>query len=159
MVPADGAAEKLAELAANPVTASSVGYEINGEQVTTKLGYDADGDTAFAAMPHQQTNLAGTACELGTYPSSYGTLKLYSGNELSFTSPVSEPTGALDVESLSGAEKKELADQVGRGHHGHEAVPGRHLLRRQGALPRRDAAAAGRTARTRGPREDHAGRS
>ena len=39
-------------------------------------------------------------------------MKLCSGNELSFTSPVSEPTSALDVDSLSGAEKKELADQV-----------------------------------------------
>jgi hypothetical protein len=112
VVPADGAAEKLAELAANPVTGSSVGYEMDGGQVTTNLAYDAEGGTAFAAMPHQQKNLAGTACDLGSYPSAYGTLTLCAGNELSFTSPVSEPTSSLDVNSLSGSEKRELSDQV-----------------------------------------------
>ena len=75
-MPADGAAEKLAELAINPVTGSSVDYQISGEQVTTKLVYTAEGGTAFAAMPHQQKNLAGTTCDLGSYPSAYGTLTL-----------------------------------------------------------------------------------
>ena len=123
VVPADGAAEKLAELAGNPVTGSSVDYQINGEQVTTKLGYAAEGGTAFAAMPHQQKNLAGTTCDLGSYASAYGTLTLCSGNELSFTSPVSEPTSALDVDSLSGAEKKELADAVSKDIAGTKPFP------------------------------------
>ena len=113
VVPADGTAEELAKLAANPVTGSTVDYKIAGDQVTTKLGYAADGETAFAAMPHQSANLAGgSGRELGSYPSVYGTLKLYAGNELSYTSPVSEPTSALDVDGLSGAEKKELATAV-----------------------------------------------
>ncbi len=112
VVPADGSAETLAGLASHPVTGSSVDYTVSGDQVSTELGYTAEGGTAFAAMPHQQADLSGTTCELGSYPSVYGTLKLCSGNALSFTSPVSEPTSALDVDGLGSAEKKELATQV-----------------------------------------------
>ncbi len=112
VVPADGNADELAKLAANPVTGSTVDYKIAGDQVTTKLGYQSKGETAFAAMPHQAKNLAASFRELGTYPSVYGTLKLYAGNELSYTSPVSEPTSALDVDGLSGTDKKELAAAV-----------------------------------------------
>jgi endo-1,3(4)-beta-glucanase len=112
VIPADGDADRLAELAADPVTGSSVAYEMDGETVTTTLDYRAEGETAFAAMPHQSQNLAGTTCDLGSYPSVYGTLALCAGNELTYTSPVSEPTSALDVSSLSGDEKQELSDQV-----------------------------------------------
>src|SRR3954454_12176408 len=65
-------------------------------------------------MPHEQKTVTGTSGELGTYPSSYGTLKLYSGNSLSFTSPLRQATTSLDVSNLSGAEKKELSAQVTR---------------------------------------------
>ena len=111
-IPADGDAAELAELAGNPITASSLDYQLDGDQVRTTLGYDADGGTAFAAMPHQANNLAGTSCDLGTYPSVYGTLQLCSGNELSWTAPASEPTSALDVSDLSGDERTELSEQV-----------------------------------------------
>jgi endo-1,3(4)-beta-glucanase len=112
VVPSDGDAAKLADLAKNPVSAGTVDYSVAGEEVTTTLGYQAEGGTAFAAMPHQTSNLAGTTCDLGTYPSVYGKLTLCSGNELSFTAPVSEPTSALDVEGLSSADKTELSKVV-----------------------------------------------
>jgi endo-1,3(4)-beta-glucanase len=112
IVPADGKTEDLAGLAANAVTGSTVGYTIAGDRTTTKLGYAAEGGTAFAAMPHQAANLAGTTCDLGSYPSVYGTLELCAGNELSYTSPVSEPTSALDVAGLSTDDKAELAKVV-----------------------------------------------
>lgn len=111
-VPADGSAAPLAELAADPVTGSSVDYEIAGEEVTTDLRYTTDGPTAFAAMPHQQASLRGARCDLGTYPSVYGTLELCAGDALSYTSPLSQPTSALDLDQLSADQKSELSEQV-----------------------------------------------
>ncbi len=112
-VPTDGSTDKLAALAGNTVTGSTVDYDISGKVVTTRLGYTASGDTAFATMPHQQANLTSTAgCDLGTYPSIYGTLRLCSGQQISYTSPLSPPTGSLDLGSVSDADKKVLTDQV-----------------------------------------------
>lgn len=123
-VPADGSAEQLAKLAPNPVTEGSVDYALKGDQVITTLGYEAPGQTAIAALPHQQQTLTGgTTGELGTYPSSYGTLKLYSGNALTFTAPRQQATTSLDVSRLSGKEKKELADQVTKDIAGTPAFP------------------------------------
>jgi hypothetical protein len=113
VVPADGAADKLAALAADPVTGTSVSYKIKGDQVSTTLSYAAKGKTAFAAMPHQTKNLAdGVTCDLGTYPSIYGTLTLCEGNDLSWTAPVSNPTSSLDLDKISGDQKKQLSAQV-----------------------------------------------
>ncbi len=123
VVPADGQADRLAELAANPVTGSTVGYTIDGDATTTTLGYTAKGGTAFAAMPHQQKTLDQTTCDLGSYPSVYGTLKLCAGNDLSWTAPVSAPTSQLDVDGLSGTDKKELSEQVAKDIAGTPAFP------------------------------------
>ncbi|GAA3605960.1 glycosyl hydrolase [Microlunatus ginsengisoli] len=112
-VPADGAADKLATLAPNAVTGSSLAYKISGDTITTTLSYQAKGDTAFAVLPHHAKNLdSSVKADLGTYPSIFGTLKLCTGTDLIYTTPVSEPTSALDIDSLSGAEKKQLSDQV-----------------------------------------------
>ena len=111
VVPADGSAEELAKLA-NPVTGSEVGYRIDGDEVQTTLTYKAEGGTAFAAMPHQHKALSGTSCDLGTFPSVYGTLKVCTGEELSWTAPVSQPTSQLDLSAISGAEREQLAEQV-----------------------------------------------
>jgi endoglucanase Acf2 len=113
VVPADGAADKLAKLAANPVTGSSLSYAVNGDKVNTTLTYTSAGDTAFAVLPHQQKELAsGISCDLGTYPSIYGTMKLCSGKAISYTAPVTQPNGALDLSKLSGDDKKTLSDAV-----------------------------------------------
>ena len=62
-------------------------------------GGTADGDTAFAAMPHQRpTSTAGTTCDLGTYPSVYGTWLARSrapGQRLTCTAPRRRTVGAL----------------------------------------------------------------
>ncbi len=112
-VPADGAAAALAQLAPNAVTGSSLDYTISGDTVSTTLTYQAEGHTAFAAMPHQRKTLdSGVKTGLGTYPSIYGTLELCSGNELSYTTPLSEPTSSLDVDALDSGEKRELSEAV-----------------------------------------------
>jgi endo-1,3(4)-beta-glucanase len=113
VVPADGSAAALAALAADPVTAGSLGYTVDGDQVRTSLTYRSTGRTAFAAMPHQQATLDPAAsCDLGTYPSIYGTLRLCSGTTLSWTVPRSPATGELDLRGLSGDDRDELARQV-----------------------------------------------
>ncbi|HEU5486310.1 MAG TPA: glycosyl hydrolase, partial [Microlunatus sp.] len=113
VVPADGDAGKLAELAQNKITGSTVGYELSDDEVSTTLTYQADGGTAFAVMPHQQRGLdSGVTTDLGSYPSIYGTLTVAAGNELTYTVPLSRPTSALDLSGLSGDEKSELADAV-----------------------------------------------
>jgi endo-1,3(4)-beta-glucanase len=113
VVPADGSAEELAELAAHPLTGSTLDYSIAGDQVRTTLTYHADGDTAFATMPHQQRSTgSGTSCDLGTYPSSYGTLKLCAGAELAWNSPVSEPKASLDLGRLGSEQRQQLTAQV-----------------------------------------------
>jgi endoglucanase Acf2 len=112
-VPADGSADALAKLAPNAVTGSSLDYTISGDTISTTLTYQAKGDTAFAVMPHQAKTLdASVKADLGTYPSIYGTLALCTGTELSYTTPLSEPTSSLDVDSLGGDEKKQLSAQV-----------------------------------------------
>jgi endo-1,3(4)-beta-glucanase len=115
VVPQDGSVDKLAQLAAHPVTGSGLDYGLDGDRVQTTLTYEADGDTAFAAMPHQQQSLASsTTCDLGSYPSSYGTLQLCSGSELSWSSPLSEPKASLDLGTISSAQRKELTAQVNK---------------------------------------------
>ncbi len=112
-VPADGAADRLAALAADPVTGSSLAYRVNGDTVTTTLSYATKGKTAFATLPHQQRALgAGITCDLGTYPSSYGTMKLCAGSELTYSAPVTEATGALDLSKISSDQTDQLSASV-----------------------------------------------
>ena len=111
-VPADGKADQLARLAA-PVTGGSSAYSVNGDKVKTTLTYAASGDTAFATLPHQQPGLdSGVTCDLGTYPSSYGTMKLCAGSKLTYSAPVTEGRGSLDLSSLSGDDKRQLSESV-----------------------------------------------
>jgi len=112
VVPADGQAERLAALAA-PVTGGSLAYQVNGDRVHTTLTYVAQGDTAFATLPHQQQGLdAGLVCDLGTYPSSYGTMKLCAGSKLGYSAPVTQAKDSLDLTSLSAGDRQELSAQV-----------------------------------------------
>ena len=113
-IPADGSADRLAQLAQQPVSGGGLDYAVGEEVVTTTLTYQGKGDTAFAAMPHQQNGLDTQRCDLGSYPSIYGTLRLCAGRVLEWTSPRREPTGALDLSRLSAADRKTLTEQVTR---------------------------------------------
>jgi endoglucanase Acf2 len=115
VVPADGSADQLAELASHSLTGSGIDYGIEGNRVRTRLKYQANGDTAFVAMPHQQQGLEPELkCDLGSYPSIYGALRLCSGSELSWSSPLYEPKSALDIGTLNSDQRKELTAQVAK---------------------------------------------
>lgn len=112
-VPDGGSLDAVAALAADPLKATSASYEV-ADKVTTTLRYDTvkSGSTAFAAMPHQAGTLQGAGEALGTYASSYGTLTLYAGNELTWTDPTYTARTGLDLSGLSADEKSELADSI-----------------------------------------------
>jgi endo-1,3(4)-beta-glucanase len=112
-VPADGSGAALAQLARHPLTGGSFGYAVDTDTVTTTLTYRAEGNTAYARLPHQQKDAAGgPTCDLGTYPSIYGVMTLCAGNELAWRAPLIAPTSALDASRLSGEQRAELAQQV-----------------------------------------------
>ncbi len=112
-VPTGGSAAAMAALAKHPVTGGSHSYRLDGDVATTTLTYAADGPTAFARLPHQAAHATGDPrCDLGTYPSIYGTLSVCAGNDLSWTAPVTQPTSALDTSRLTDDERSTLATQV-----------------------------------------------
>jgi endo-1,3(4)-beta-glucanase len=113
-IPADGSTERLADLARSPVTGGELDYAVGEEQVTTRLTYAGAGDTAFATMPHQQAGLDPERCDLGSYPSSYGSLRLCAGRTLEWTAPRREPIGALDLSGLDATERTTLTEQLAR---------------------------------------------
>jgi len=112
VVPEGGSAAALAALA-HPVTGSALDYSVGADAVTTSISYRAEGGTAVAVLPHQQQGLAaGTSCELGHYETIYGTMTLCSTAELTWSSPVTDPTSELDLSGLTADQRTELATQV-----------------------------------------------
>ena len=113
-VPDGGTAAAMASAVA-PVTSGTTGYAVAGDSATTTLTYahEGGGDGVVVAMPHQKTGLAGgTTCDLGTFPSAYGTLSVCRGDTLTWSEPTRAVTTQLDLGKLSNADKATLADQV-----------------------------------------------
>lgn len=112
VVPPDGHAEDLAPLA-TPLASTSLAYAVDDTVATSTLTYAThSGDTtAIAAMPHHGADPKGDDV-LGTYPSSYGTLVLRRGTELSWTAPLRAARAELDLSALDDASREELATQV-----------------------------------------------
>ena len=105
----------FAEAARHPITGTTLDYSVDGEAATTTIRYETvgDADTLVAAMPHQHRALAGaTECAAGTFASVYGEMQMCAGQELSWTSPLLEPAGSLDLTDLTDEQKSRLAEQV-----------------------------------------------
>ncbi|GAA3803213.1 glycosyl hydrolase [Cellulomonas soli] len=118
-LPDDAGTEALAVLAAaaaDPVTSTAVTYGVGDGVARTTLRYaTADGTpTVLAAMPHHVA--AGAmptgGCDLGTYPSVYGTLTLCPGPDLVTRVPALTPTAAPDVAGVDGSTRAALVDQL-----------------------------------------------
>ncbi|MCW5952157.1 MAG: hypothetical protein KIT69_07865 [Propionibacteriaceae bacterium] len=99
----------LADYARHRVTGSEVRYEVGADQVSTTLAYVADGETAIARLPHQASD---QACDLGGYPSIYGTLELCAGSELRWRTPRTPALAALDLSGLEATGRDELTRQL-----------------------------------------------
>jgi endoglucanase Acf2 len=113
-VPDGGSAATMASVVA-PVTAGRAAYAVGSGSATTTLTYahEGGGDGVVTAMPHQKAGLAaGTPCDLGTFPSVYGTLSVCRGDSLVWNAPVRDVITELDLSKVSDADKATLADQV-----------------------------------------------
>jgi endo-1,3(4)-beta-glucanase len=110
-VPKGHDASGLAALAA-PVSATRTTYDVGQRQVTTSLSYGR-GDTAFVATPAQVAGLGdGISCDLGSFPSVYGDLRVCHGPALSWSVPRATASAGLDLSGLSSSDRKTLATQV-----------------------------------------------
>ena len=116
VVPDGGSATAMASAVA-PVTSGRAAYSVGSGSATTTLSYshEGGGGGVLAVMPHQKAGLAaGTTCDLGTFPSVYGTLSVCRGDTLAWRAPTREVTTQLDLGTLSDADRATLADQVRR---------------------------------------------
>ena len=132
-VPDGGSLAAMAPLAADPIKSTSASYEV-GDKASTTLDYATvgGGKTAFATMPHQQATLSGQGEELGTYASSYGTLKVYAGNKLSWTDALLAARPGLDLSKLTDAARCASRERHQRGRHrgqGHRRSDRQRLAR------------------------------
>ncbi|ROS23645.1 endoglucanase Acf2 [Cellulomonas sp. PhB150] len=109
--PAPAAAATLAAAATHPVTGVDVAYGVDDDEASTTLTYRTadDGESAHVLMPH---HTVATACDLGTYPSVYGDLRLCAGSTLASTVPVQRPTGAFDVDALTDEQRATLVKSL-----------------------------------------------
>ncbi|MGN8245737.1 glycosyl hydrolase [Cellulomonas soli] len=118
------ALDRLAQAAADPVTATALTYGVSelgvadGVARTTLRYTTARGTpTVVAAMPHHVAGGVGgtgqaSECDLGTYPSVYGTLTLCPGTDLVTRVPALTPTAAPDIAQVDGPTRAALADQL-----------------------------------------------
>ena len=106
---------ELAGPASHVVTGSRLAYRVAEKSVTTDLTYLADGDTAIARLPHQ-LGAPGTepppGCDLGSYPSIYGTMTLCEGSTLSWTTPRRTASATLDLSRLDDDQRRRLGEQL-----------------------------------------------
>jgi len=82
-VPDGGDPRTMAGLV-TPVTSGRVAHRVGAKSATTTLTWSGPSGPArlFVAMPHQVAGLPeGVACDLGTFPSVHGTLRVCRGGE------------------------------------------------------------------------------
>lgn len=110
------AAATLATAAADPVTGVDITYGVDDDVARTTLTYNTAGGTpsAYVLAPHQRTGTQPEreGCDLGTYPSVYGTLELCAGSHLSAFAPTVRPTGALDLDGVPDDRREAIVDAL-----------------------------------------------
>ena len=101
-----------AEAARHPVVSTGYSFSIEGETATTAIDYTTtDGSpTLVAVMPHQSSAVA--TCSAGSYASVYGAMAVCPVSSLSWSVPVVQPAGTLDLSGLSADQTAQLAEQV-----------------------------------------------
>ncbi len=110
--PDKAAASTLAAAAAHPVVGGSASYSIQGDLVRTTLNYKTrdGGPTAIAPMAGQK--VVDTTPTAGSFAGIYGTMSIYPGNSVTTTVPLATPSGALDLSSVSAADKGTIVSQI-----------------------------------------------
>ncbi|MDM8086411.1 glycosyl hydrolase [Cellulomonas cellasea] len=118
-VPADlpsGGLEALALAAVDPVVGSEVAYGVGDGIARTTIAYRtaAGSQTVHATMPHhrQGEQPSRERCNLGSYPSVYGSLELCLGSQLTSWAPVVEAAGELDLASVPDDRRAAIVAQL-----------------------------------------------
>lgn len=94
-----------------PLAGTSSSYSVGDDAVTTEITYDTPGGTtAHGVLPHQAA--AGADCDLGSFPTVYGTLALCPGSTLAWSAPRQRAVSGLDLSVLSDGDRAELAETV-----------------------------------------------
>lgn len=109
------ALDTLAAAAAHPVTGTTIEYGVDKDIARTTITYTTDGGdgTVYATMPHQRAGeQPDRTCDLGSYPSVYGTLELCEGSALTTFVPTVEPARTLDLSDVSDDRKAEIVAQL-----------------------------------------------
>ncbi|MBX9471090.1 glycosyl hydrolase [Microcella sp.] len=117
VVPEGSSVDDIAPLASSPIVGVDVQYSVDGDEALTTLRYRTadDSPTIIGALPHQRENDVATDCALGEVLTTYGSMTLWGGSELSYSVPVSagsdvETLSSLDLSGISEAERDELVE-------------------------------------------------
>jgi endo-1,3(4)-beta-glucanase len=113
----DGGSSEDVVSSALAVSGVDAAYAVDDRDATTTLSYatEGSGDTLIAALPHQYASLttpAAEACDRGTYETVYGTMRLCAGSGLSWTAPLTEPSGALALDGVDDAVREKIRTQL-----------------------------------------------
>jgi endoglucanase Acf2 len=122
-VPTDAELAELVEFAANPVTGVEVEYALEVGAAVTTLRYRTSDDppTLVGLLPHQSEQATGSdvrACDLGTFPTTYGVMTVCAATAVDYAvpaavdDPIAELSG-LDLSRLSNADRDELSTVLG----------------------------------------------
>jgi hypothetical protein len=114
-IPEGGDVAKIAAAAA-PVTGVTTRYRLNTDTITTSLRYETGSDdaTLVAATPQQMAGRDDDSvrCGLGAFDTLLGPLELCSGSTLSWSTPRIDPSGSLELEGISDAQRDDLLSAV-----------------------------------------------
>lgn len=104
---------RVVSAAASPLTGVATSYAATGSGQRTTLRYrTASGrPTLVVPLPHQG-RAASSGCTSATFSTAYGRLPLCISGGLRFTTPTIAPTSALDLRSVSSAQRAELRQQL-----------------------------------------------
>jgi endo-1,3(4)-beta-glucanase len=106
---------KFAAAARAPLVGTNVTYSVSGTRSTTTVYYQtaSGAPTLFAAMRHQYgAPYPPKDCAAAGYPSIFGQLRLCSGISLTWSVPTLQATSALPLQSITPAQKSDLAVRV-----------------------------------------------
>jgi endo-1,3(4)-beta-glucanase len=115
-LPDGGDDSTYVEAARHPITGTTLQYSVSGTEATTSIGYEtADGKpTLIAVLPHQSAGLADCepSAKAGGFESIYGALAVCSGTHLTWSVPLVEADGTIDLSGITAEQKATLAEQV-----------------------------------------------
>ena len=111
-VPDGGSRQAMAD-AAMVLTGTDLSYGVNSTTATTRITYRGNGTGAFGVLPHQTPQLATqTACNLGTIPTVFGTMRICQGHQLEWSTPNRPVQTQLPIDRLPATDRNRLAPIV-----------------------------------------------